>query len=112
MQLRPEDYEIAAFFGLILVFELCERLWPARPVNRWLDLKLDALSFAFALTVNRVCTWMIRGLVGDITPPALAPLIQYLQNLPSVIKIVFALFVVDFTIYWIHRGQHRFEVLW
>lgn len=112
MILRTDDYEIAAFFGLILIFELCERLWPARPVDRWLDLKLDALSFAFALTVNRICTWLIRGFVGDITPPALAGTIHYLQNLPSVVKIVLALFLVDFLIYWIHRGQHRFNVLW
>jgi sterol desaturase/sphingolipid hydroxylase (fatty acid hydroxylase superfamily) len=29
-----------------------------------------------------------------------------------VVKIVLALFLVDFLIYWIHRGQHRFNVLW
>ena len=44
MILRTEDYEIAAFFGLVAVFELCERLWPARPVDRWRDLKLDVLQ--------------------------------------------------------------------
>ena len=54
MWLRADDYQIAAFFGLILIFDVCERIWPARPVDRWLDFKLDALSFAFALTVNRV----------------------------------------------------------
>ena len=110
--LRTDDYEIAAFFGLIVVFEVCERLWPARPVNRWLDLKLDLLSFAFALAVNRVCTHFIRDWLGDVTPPVLAGTVQYLQNLPSIVKIVLALFVVDFVIYWIHRAQHRFDVLW
>src|SRR5437867_3986665 len=112
MILRTDDYEIAAFFGLVLIFELCERRWPARRVDRWLDLKLDLLSFAFALTVNRICTHLIRSFIGDVTPALLAAPVHYVQNLPSVMKIGLALFVVDFTIYWIHRAQHHFELLW
>src|SRR5438876_8382902 len=112
MILRVEDYETAAFFGLVAVFELCERVWPARPVDRWQDLKLDVLSFAFALTVNRVCTHGIRSFVGDVTPAALAGAVHYLQNLPSLWKIVIALFLVDLMIYWIHRAQHTFDWLW
>src|SRR5438093_10740556 len=108
MTLRTDDYEIVAFFGLIVVFEICERLWPARPVDRWHDLKLDVLSFAFALTVNRVSTHLIRNLVGDVTPPSLSALVHYLQNLPSALKIIIALFIVDFVIYWIHRAQHHY----
>lgn len=112
LQLRTDDYEIAAFFGLVLAFEICERLWPARPVDRWLDLKLDLLSFAFALTVNRASTYLIRNLVGDVTPALLATSVHYLQQLPSLCKILLALVMVDFVIYWIHRGQHTFNWLW
>src|SRR5947207_1073760 len=99
MQLTVGDYEIAAFFGCVAIFEICERIWPARPVDRWRDLKLDLLSFAFALAVNRICNHLFRNWVGDITPATLAPLVHYLQNLPSVVKIIMALFIVDFTIY-------------
>src|SRR5258706_1600194 len=112
MELRTDDYEIAAFFGLVLAFEIGERLWPARPLNRWLDLKLDLLSFAFALAVNRASTHAIRSLVGNMTPVSLARPVYYLQHLPSVWKILFALVVVDFVIYWIHRAQHTFDPLW
>ena len=112
MTLGTDDYQIAAFFGLILAFEVCERIWPARRVDRWQDLKLDVLSFAFALTVNRACTHLIRSSVGDITPPHWAGLVSYLQHMPSLVKIVMALFVVDFIIYWIHRAQHHFDLLW
>src|SRR5437867_3581696 len=112
MVMRVDDYEIAAFFGLVVVFEFCERLWPARPVDRWQDLKLDVLSFAFALTVNRLCTHSIRSWLGDVTPAALAGTVHYLQTLPSLWKIVVALFVVDLVIYWIHRAQHTFDWLW
>jgi sterol desaturase/sphingolipid hydroxylase (fatty acid hydroxylase superfamily) len=112
MTLQADDYEIAAFFGLIVLFEICERIWPARPVDRWLDLKLDVLSFVFALAVNRVSTYAVRSLVGDATPGFLAPTVSLLQSLPSPIKIILALFVVDFLLYWIHRAQHRFEIMW
>jgi sterol desaturase/sphingolipid hydroxylase (fatty acid hydroxylase superfamily) len=106
------DYEIIAFFGLVAIFEFCERIWPAREVDRWRDLRLDVLSFAFALTVNRVCTHLLRVWIGDVTPPFLAHWVQVLQGLPSVVKIIIALFTVDFVIYWIHRAQHRFDLLW
>jgi len=112
MWLHADDYQIAAFFAAILVFELCERIWPARPVDRWKDLKLDVLSFAFALTVNRVCTVLIRGFVGDVTPAFLRGTVDYLQHLPSAARIVIALFVVDFLVYWIHRSQHHFNLMW
>ena len=112
MSLQADDYEIVAFFGLIALFEIGERLWPARPVNRWLDLKLDVLSFVFALAVNRISTYIVRSLVGDVTPAFLAPTVGWLQALPSVVKIVMALFVVDFVLYWIHRAQHFFDLMW
>jgi len=111
MTLQTGDYEIAAFFGLVAVFEVCERIWPARPVDRWRDLKLDLLSFAFALTVNRASTHLIRYFVGDLTPTVAATPLHVLQSLPSFWKILMALFVADFLIYWIHRAQHRFDLL-
>src|ERR1051325_8110636 len=103
MLLQADDYQIAAFFGLILTFEICERIWPARPVDRWLDFKLDALSFAFALTVNRLSVWFNRRAVGHATPLYLAGTVHYLQSLPSALRIIIALFIVDFILYWIHR---------
>src|SRR5579872_4681250 len=112
MLLRADDYQIAAFFGLIFIFDVCERIWPARPVDRWLDFKLDALSFAFALVVNRVSTWLLRSFVGDVTPPFMAGTVHYFQNLPSAVKIILGLFIVDFILYWIHRAQHRHDLMW
>src|SRR3989442_15436357 len=110
--MQTGDYEIVAFFALVAIFEFCERLWPARTVDRWRDLRLDVLSFVFALAVNRVCTYLLRRWVGDVTPSFLIAPVQVLQSLPSVLKIIIALFIVDFVIYWIHRAQHRFGLLW
>jgi len=110
--MQAGDYEIAAFVALVAIFEVCERIWPARKVDRWRDLRLDLLSFVFAVVVNRLCTYVIRRCVGDVTPALLASPIRYLQSLASPIKILLALFLADFTIYWIHRAQHKYALLW
>src|SRR6185503_15950082 len=106
------DYEIAAFFGLVAIFGVCEHFWPARRVDHWRDLRLDVLSFAFALLVNRICTHLIKSWVGDFTPTYLNGVIHFLQGLPSAVKILTAIFIVDFIIYWIHRAQHQYSFLW
>ncbi len=112
MRLSPGEYQIVALFGLILVFDLCERLWPARRVDRWSDLKLDGLSFAVALTVNRLSDWLIRSLVGEGTPALLVGTVAFLQGLPSTGRILLGLLMVDFVLYWIHHAQHRSSLLW
>jgi len=112
MQLSKDTCEIIAFFGLIVVFELCERLRPARKVDRFADLKLDVLSFAFALAVNRISTRLFFALIGHQTPHLLQWWSGFIQPVPSALKIAAAIFIADFMIYWIHRAQHRYGVLW
>jgi len=104
MTWQVDDYEITAFFALVLIFEFGERIWPARRIDRLTDIKLDILSFAFALTVNRVCNYLFRATVSSWTPPHLATVVAALQSLPSAVRILIALFMVDFVIYWIHRA--------
>jgi len=110
--MQPGDYEIAAFFALVVIFGICEYLWPARQIDYWRDFRLDLLSFAFALAVNRICTHLIRLWVGNISGSYLTSIIDRVQGLPSVFKIVMGVFIVDFVIYWIHRAQHHFDLLW
>jgi len=55
------EYQTAAFFGLVILFEILERVRPAREIDRWKDLKIDVLSFALALGLNRACKLMVGG---------------------------------------------------
>jgi len=107
-----ENIQTAAFFALVLVFELLERFRPAREVDRWKDLKLDVFSFALAIAMNRVSHYSVVGFVNACAPAWMLGGWQALQGLPGVARIVLAIFLVDFMIYWIHRAQHRFELLW
>ena len=112
IMIPAQDVPIVVFLGLALVFEGLERLRPAREVNRWKDLKTDLLSFAFAVAINRLCDWGITGWMQSHLPERLVASMADVRALPSVVKIALALVVADFTIYWIHRAQHRFDVLW
>jgi len=108
MRLEADDYQIVSFFALILVFSVMERVRPAWPVNRWKDLKVDLLSFGFALGVNRVVTIVIRDFAGGISSGP----IETLQELPSAVRILLAILMADFIVYWIHRSQHTFMTMW
>jgi sterol desaturase/sphingolipid hydroxylase (fatty acid hydroxylase superfamily) len=112
MDWNSDDYQIAALIGLTVLFSLFERRWPAHPVDRFRDLKLDVLSFVFALMVNASVTRLVRNTVGEITPLCLQSTVAALRGLPSAARVALALVVVDFVVYWIHRSQHRFELMW
>src|SRR4030095_7250584 len=112
MRLEADDYQIISFFALILLFSIGERLRPAWPVDRLKELKIDLLSFAFALLVNRIVTRAILSAAGDITPLAIRPVVGYLRELPSAVRIGLAILLTDFIVYWIHRSQHTFQTMW
>jgi sterol desaturase/sphingolipid hydroxylase (fatty acid hydroxylase superfamily) len=107
-----KDWEIASFFLLVLVFEIWERLRPAHQIDKLADLRMDVLSFAFAVLVNRLSRGGVNAIVTAVSPGFVLHSLEYLRALPGAAKILFALIFVDFTIYWIHRAQHRFNTMW
>ncbi len=107
-----QDYEIAAFLLLVLVFELWEHSRPARRIDRFADLRLDLLSFGFALVVNRLSNRAINGAMSAVLPAVALHSLQAMAALPSVWKFVGSIVLADFTIYWLHRAQHKYDVLW
>ena len=107
-----EDLQIWAFLGLVALFEILERVRPAREVDRWKDLKIDLLSFAVAVSFNLLCKAILGATFVSALPAWLAGSVTTLQSLPTWARITLAILAVDFFIYWIHRGQHRFDTLW
>jgi len=106
------DWEIVSFFGLVLAFEIWERLSPARHVNRLAELKLDILSFTLAVLMARVSRRAVDGLIDTVAPGFVLQGLDAVRSWPSWVKIAVAIVIVDFIIYWIHRAQHRFDLLW
>ena len=105
-------YELGTFFVLVLIFEIWERARPARDVNRFAALKIDLLSFALAILLNRICGKFWAAIAHTIMPTFLVPSITTVQSFPSPVKILLAIVVADFVIYWIHRAQHYSDTLW
>ena len=105
------DYQILVFLLLALLFEFWERFRPARQLDRWGQLKLDVLSFIFAITANRICTGLIIYCTGGHFAGVGGIPVQ-LEKLPVFVRIALAILAVDFSIYWLHRAQHRFGPLW
>src|SRR6266516_2761277 len=110
--LNSENIQTAAFFARVLVFEILERVRPEREVDRWKELKIDVFSFALAITMNRISHYSVTGFVNACAPAWMLGGWHALQGLPGTARIVLAIFLVDFMIYWIHRAQHRFDPLW
>lgn len=107
-----QDYQTAAFFGLVVLFEVMERVRPAHEVDRWKDLKTDVFSFALALLLNRACKTAVLTMLLATTPAWVGAQLTGLHALPAAWRILLAIVVVDFLIYWIHRAQHKFDLLW
>ena len=108
----PGDWEVASFFLLVLVFECWERWRPANAVKKLADLKIDVLSFAFAVLVNRLSHHVVDASVQAVSPNFVLSGLEAIRAWPGWLKIVAAILLVDFTIYWIHRAQHRLDVMW
>jgi sterol desaturase/sphingolipid hydroxylase (fatty acid hydroxylase superfamily) len=108
----PQDCEIAAFLGLVLLFEASERFWPARAIDRRAHLRTDLLSFGLAVAMNRMATRSVNSVLGPAEARIATGPLAAIQELPGFVRIALALVVVDFVLYWIHRAQHRYETLW
>lgn len=105
-------YEALAFIASVLVFGVWEHLRPARPVDRLVAIKTDVLSFALALCINRVCTHTVQAVLATTVPTFALDMLRSIQSWPSAWKILIALVLVDFILYWVHRAQHRWMWLW
>jgi len=107
-----QHVELAALLLLVVVFETWERRRPARSIDRFSSLRLDVFCFGLALLMNRASTGAASAAFEALSPRFVFDSLHWLQGLPSSVRILLALALVDFVLYWVHRAQHRFEWLW
>lgn len=110
--IRPDDYQTVTFVVLVIIAEIWERWRPARDVDRWADMKIDLLSFTLAILINRFCTRSVKSIINATFPAAMIGGWHALESLPGPVKIALSIVVADFTIYWLHRAQHHWDILW
>lgn len=103
---------VTIFLALALVSELLERWRPARRVDRLRHLVTDVGSFGFAVVLNRGIDALFAPVVAAHAPGAVAAALAGLRELHVGWKILIAVVLADFCLYWIHRAQHTWNWAW
>jgi sterol desaturase/sphingolipid hydroxylase (fatty acid hydroxylase superfamily) len=110
---------------VILVYALVRPLELLKPVERWTDrraVRVDvlytllyrsgALPLVFFVLLDPLLSSLDIGLraIGYL-PPNLEELIPALQEAPLLAFLAYAI-IIDFSLYWFHRAQHRLDWWW
>lgn len=102
----PEAAELIAFTLFALLFELGERLWPARPVERKGEWKSHAMALLLLALVVQSAR---RGLLALWQSTGLeAPL----RDAPIAVQLIIGFVVIDGIQYGLHRAMHASPLLW
>jgi sterol desaturase/sphingolipid hydroxylase (fatty acid hydroxylase superfamily) len=104
--------ETASFFLLVLACSLWEWRQPGWRIDRRADLGLNLVSFVIAVASALASREIITAAIGRCGWTELKAALHCLHDMPFAGKLIFGLLAIDFTIYWIHRAQHRFAVAW
>src|SRR5690242_17829068 len=105
-------WEVAAFIVLAAAFEVWERVRPVRRTPGWTPPGITLVSFACAVLFAWLSRTLIDVAIDGLDPGVLVGALLRLRALPTWQKLVLGFLAIDFTIYWLHRAQHAFGLLW
>jgi sterol desaturase/sphingolipid hydroxylase (fatty acid hydroxylase superfamily) len=108
---KYEDYEFTALVSFAILFEVWERLRPSRSLERKKSFRLDFLGLVAAIAAINASRFGLFALLNTLDADTRLA-ISSVRSLPGPAKVAIALVVMDFTLYWIHRSMHRFDLLW
>ena len=94
-----------AFAGLELVI-------PHHPVNRRRELTKDLVGALAGVVFVTVCYSAIQWTVRLASRGELGGAVFELGALPSAVRVLMVVLVVDFCIYWLHRLMHHSACFW
>lgn len=107
-----EWYGVGGLVACVLLFDRWERSRPARDVDRRVDLHLNLLAFLATVTFKHFFDGNLDVLVGRWTGVSTGGVFHAIDGWPFIVKILAGMVAMDFTLYWIHREQHRIPWLW
>jgi sterol desaturase/sphingolipid hydroxylase (fatty acid hydroxylase superfamily) len=96
----------------ILLFEVWERMRPARSIDRRRRLALNVLAFAIVMGTGNILHRIVVAGFDTLQISTLLGWLQPLRDLPAVPKILLGVVLADFSLYWVHRWMHGPMVLW
>ena len=109
---------ILYLLAISAVFVPLEYFWRADRFSanthlRWIRRDwLNDLCFYLgqALFFNALTITLLSYAFGFVQPTEFMP--RFIMNLPVAVKVVVVILLSDLGIYWGHRAQHRFAILW
>ncbi len=107
---NTELYQAITLVLVVLFFDQLERRRPGFQVVRRRELPLNVLALLVVIVAGEVAKQLVLsgynalGFGGSLTLPGVA-------RLPSMVKIILAVILADFSLYWVHRAMHR-RLLW
>jgi sterol desaturase/sphingolipid hydroxylase (fatty acid hydroxylase superfamily) len=108
---KYEDYEFCAIVVFAIVFELWERRRPAAALDRRGQLRRDLIALVVVVAAVNASRLGLTQL-AEVLQAEQRLAIAALRALPGWAKVAIGIVVMDFTLYWIHRAMHRFDLLW
>jgi sterol desaturase/sphingolipid hydroxylase (fatty acid hydroxylase superfamily) len=108
--LRLEQvYQAVALIVIVLVFDRLERGAPGFSVDRRRELPLNIAAMLLVVVAGEKCKDLADWCLDALNAAALSG--NFLTGLPFLPKILLAVTLTDFALYWVHRFMHR-PLLW
>jgi len=104
--------ESHAFWVLAICFVVLERFFPVINVNRTKNFRLDCIGMIFLLFFVGIARQTIFNTYVFFKLSAVPSVAWGEFSISSLWQISAAFIVSDFFMYWIHRGMHRWQILW
>ncbi len=104
-------WEAVVLVAAVAVFDLWERLRPARPHRRRPTLRLDLAALAIVVVFSQVWKTLLTGGLDALEVAAAFSPIAPLHEAPSALKVLLGLAAGDFCLYWVHRAMHASDLL-
>jgi sterol desaturase/sphingolipid hydroxylase (fatty acid hydroxylase superfamily) len=109
--LSTELYQAITLVLIVGLVDILERIRPSFRVSRQRELGINLLALMVVIIWGELAKELLLAGFRASRLDALLP-IGAVQEFPSALKILLAVILSDFSLYWVHRAMHRNPVLW
>lgn len=109
--IKTQIYEAITLVAVVLIVDLLEHRRPGFVVNRGKEIALNILALAVVIVFGELWKETLLSAFGAVRLEAMLPAFVP-ESAPSLVKIVLAVILGDFALYWVHRAMHGRPLIW
>ncbi len=106
-----ELYQAITLILIVLLVDILERTRPGFTISKKRELGLNMFALAVVIVWGELVKELVLSGFHATRLEAILPL-ETLHEVPSFLKIILAILLGDFSLYWVHRAMHRNPTLW